>query len=130
MVVASRCRSGRPSSTSHSTKFEESEITKAATGEAGIALQNAAEERDDVPVYTTSTLDKNLEVTGPVKLVLYVATTALSTDFTAKLVDVLPNGDAYNVCNGILRRRYSDAEEPVEIEIELWLTSYVFLAGN
>ena len=52
------------------------------------------------------TCAEGLEVTGPIKLILYVSTTAPCTDFTAKLVDVHPNGDAYNVSEGILRRNY------------------------
>ncbi len=103
---------------------------------AGIARQNAIEARNDVLVYTSPPLDRNLEVTGPVSAVLWVTTEAPHTDFTAKLVDVHPDGAAYNVCDGILRRRYRETNQPVgprpvtEIQIELWPTSMVFLKGH
>ena len=96
---------------------------------AGIALQNAVEERQDVLVYTTDPLEAALEVTGPIRVVLYVTTTAPSTDFTAKLVDVHPDGSAYNVSDGILRRRYKPTGA-VEIQIDLWPTSMVFDVGH
>ncbi len=96
----------------------------------GIARQNEIEARQDVLVYSTSPLEQDLEVTGPVKLILYVSTTAPSTDFTAKLVDVHPDGSAYNVCDGILRRSYHSLETPTEIEINLWPTSMVFFKDH
>jgi putative CocE/NonD family hydrolase len=97
---------------------------------AGIARQNAVESRDDVLVYTTPVLEHDVEVTGPVSLVLYVSTSASNTDFTAKLVDVHPDGSAYNVSDGILRRRYAGAGIAHEIHIELWPTSMVFFKGH
>src|SRR5258708_4005465 len=59
---------------------------------AGSARQEAIESRADVLVYSTETLENDLEVTGPIELILYVATTAPCTDFTGKLVDVFPDG--------------------------------------
>jgi putative CocE/NonD family hydrolase len=97
---------------------------------AGIAKQNNIEARQDVLVYTGAPIDYDLEVTGPIKLVLYVSTTAVNTDFTAKLVDVHPDGSAYNVCDGILRRSYIGSSMPTEIQIDLWPTSMVFLKGH
>lgn len=97
---------------------------------AGIAKQNYIEARQDVLVYSTAPLEKDLEVTGPVKLILYVSTTAPSTDFTAKLVDVHPDGSAYNVCDGILRRSYSSSDKPTAIEINLWPTSMAFFKDH
>jgi putative CocE/NonD family hydrolase len=103
---------------------------------AGVAQQNAVEARPDVLVYSTPPLEEDLEVTGPIKLVIYVSTTAPHTDFTGKLVDVHTNGSSYNVSDGILRRRYSgpsDAvgvDQPIEIKIDLWPTSTVFLKGH
>ena len=95
---------------------------------AGIKPQNAVEARHDVLVYSTAPLATDVEVTGPVTLILYVSTTASSTDFTGKLVDVHPSGSAYNVSDGILRRVYDPGslERPTEIRIELWPTSMVF----
>ena len=73
-------------------------------------------------------------MTGPVRVILYVSTSAPSTDFMAKLVDVHINGSAYNLCDGVLRRDYAPIQyadkSPVEIEIDLWPTSNVFLKGH
>jgi uncharacterized protein len=103
---------------------------------AGISRQNDIESRLDVLNYTSPVLKDDIEVTGPVSAVLFVTTSAVSTDFTAKLVDVYPNGDAYNVCDGITRRTYDKANSQSqtsrvqEIEIQLWPTSIVFLKGH
>jgi uncharacterized protein len=101
--------------------------------------QKSVEERKDVLVYSTPPFDKNTEVTGPVKLDLYVSTSAVDTDFTGKLVDVWPNGFAQNLTEGILRLRYRNSQEKPElakpgeiyhITVDLWATSNVFLAGH
>jgi hypothetical protein len=95
---------------------------------AGVELQNDIETRADVLVYTTAALPEAIEVTGPITLVLHVGTTAPSTDFTAKLVDVHPDGKAFNVCDGILRRDYDAGTS--EVTIHLWPTSHVFGAAH
>jgi uncharacterized protein len=97
---------------------------------AGIASQRAVERRRDVLVYTSAQLAADLEVTGPVAAVLYVSTSAVHTDFTAKLVDVHADDAAYNVSDGILRRAYTPHGPPTEIRIELWPTSMVFKRGH
>ncbi len=101
---------------------------------SGTQLQNTIELRPDVLVYTTPPLSEPVEVTGPVRAILYVSTDAPSTDFTAKLVDVHPDGLAYNLCDGILRRDYKPTQNgekaPVKIDIDLWPTSNVFLKGH
>lgn len=100
---------------------------------AGIARQNAIESRNDVLVYTTAVLRNDIEVTGPIALVLYVSTSAANTDFTAKLVDVHPDGSAYNISDGILRQSYSGpggTAEVHKIRIDLWPTSMVFFKGH
>jgi hypothetical protein len=100
----------------------------------GVARQNDVEARPDVLVYTTSVFDRDIEVTGPIRLVLHVSTTAPETDFTGKLVDVHPDGAAYNASEGVLRRQYEPEAfgeiPPTPIEIELWATSMVFLKGH
>ena len=73
--------------------------------------QRDVERRRDILVYSTAPLKQPVEVTGPVRVVLYVSTNALDTDFTAKLVDVSPDGSAINLCDGILRLRYRDSLE-------------------
>ncbi len=101
--------------------------------------QRAVEARSDVLVYTTPPLDAPVEVTGPVKLTLHASTSAPDTDWTAKLVDVSPCGDARNLTDGILRARYRNSMteselltpgEVVAYEIDLWATSNTFLAGH
>ncbi len=97
------------------------------------------EDRDDVLVYTTPVLTRDVEVTGPIQLTLYAESSAVDTDFTATLVDVHPSGAAINICDGITRARFRESlEQPTPIEpgrvyeyaITLWETSNVFLAGH
>ncbi len=106
---------------------------------AGPKDQTAAETRQDVLVFTGEPLGAEVEVTGPVKLVLYAATSARDTDWTAKLVDVYPDGRPFDLCDGILRARYRDSlteprflepGKPCRYEIDLWVTSNVFLPGH
>ncbi len=107
---------------------------------AGPRDQAQVEARPDVLVYSTPPLDSDLEVTGPVTLDLYAKTSAADTDFTAKLVDVGPDGVALNLTEGILRARYrastTAAPQPItpgqvyEYKIDLWSTSNVFLKGH
>jgi uncharacterized protein len=99
--------------------------------DAGIARQNEVEAREDVLVYTSEPVAEDLEITGPIELVLYVSTTAPCTDFTAKLVDVHPDGETYNLSEGIRRRNYDQpSADPTEISIHLWPTSTVFRTGH
>ncbi len=101
--------------------------------------QRKVEERDDVLVYSTPPLEHDLEVTGPVRLEFFAASSAVDTDFTARLVDVLPDGTAINLTEGILRARYRDSQatptllkpgQVVPLSIDLWATSNVFRAGH
>lgn len=101
--------------------------------------QRTVERRQDVLVYSSDILEKEMEVTGPVTVILYATSTALDTDFTAKLVDVFPNGMARNLCDGILRMRYRDSLSKPELAkpgkiyklvIEAGVTSNVFLPGH
>ncbi|WP_380163049.1 CocE/NonD family hydrolase [Kroppenstedtia sanguinis] len=100
--------------------------------------QREIEEREDVLVYTSEPLTEPLEVTGDVQVILWAATDAKDTDFTAKLVDVMPDGRAYNLTDGILRACYRDGVQPaadlngevVEYSIDLWATSNVFLPDH
>jgi len=101
--------------------------------------QRSVEARDDVLVYSTPPLASDLEVTGPVSLELYVKSSAVDTDFTAKLVDLWPDGFAQNLTEGILRTRYRSSQEKPELmtpgqiyklTIEVWSTSNVFKKGH
>ncbi|HLZ72201.1 MAG TPA: CocE/NonD family hydrolase [Dehalococcoidia bacterium] len=106
---------------------------------AGPRDQQTVEARPDVLVYSTPPLAQDIEVTGPVEVVLYASTTAPDTDWTAKLVDVHEDGFARILCDGILRARYRyglEKAEPVqpgaveEYVIDLWATSNLFRAGH
>ncbi len=102
--------------------------------------QREVEARSDVLVYSTPPLADDLEVTGPVTLDLFAKSSAADTDFTAKLVDVAPDGVAINLTEGILRATYREstkgAAQPIvpgkvyEYKIDLWSTSNVFLKGH
>jgi putative CocE/NonD family hydrolase len=107
--------------------------------EPGARDQRPNEARQDVLVYSTPVLTHNLDVTGPVHLELYASSTAVDTDFTAKVIDVSPDGFARNVTGGILRARYRNSAETPEyltpgevykFTIDLWATSNVFLKGH
>lgn len=111
----------------------------AGAAEGGSFDQRGIEARADVLVYTTDVLDEDLEVTGSVRPTLYVSSDALDTDFTVKLVDVHPDGGAWNVDDTILRARYREGyEKPTMMEdgevYELsptpMTTSHVFKAGH
>jgi putative CocE/NonD family hydrolase len=106
---------------------------------AGPRDQKPAEARDDVLVYSTPPMTEDVEVTGPVTLELYAKSSVPDTDFTAKLVDVWPDGFAQNLTEGIVRARYRDSREtatllnPGEIyklTIDVWATSNVFKKGH
>jgi uncharacterized protein len=107
--------------------------------EPGPRDQRPVENRDDVLVYSLGPLAQDFEVTGPVTGDLFVISSAVDTDFTAKLVDVGPDGFAQNLTEGILRMRYRASEEHpelinpgqiYEITVDLWATSNVFLRGH
>jgi putative CocE/NonD family hydrolase len=91
--------------------------------------QAQIEARPDVCVFTSEVLQSDLEVTGQVRVVLHVESSAPSTDWVARLCDVHPDGRSFNICDGI-RRIDRDADRPQQVEIDLWSTSNVFLAGH
>jgi putative CocE/NonD family hydrolase len=106
---------------------------------AGPRDQSEVEKRNDVLVFSSEALKTELEVTGPVKVILYAASTAKDTDFTAKILDVHPDGRPFNLCDGILRASYRDSKslpsliQPGKVyryEIDLWVTSNAFLPGH
>lgn len=99
----------------------------------------SVEQRADVLVYTAPKQKKALEITGPITVTLFAASSARDTDFTAVLVDVFPDGYTHMIQEGIVRARYrnSDREasliEPgkiYEYTIDLWATSYVVKEGH
>lgn len=101
--------------------------------------QRCVEASEQVLVYTSDELRQPLEVTGPIRVRLFAASTAPDTDFTAKLVDVAPDGFARNLTDGILRARYRNSMSKLELlspgdvtelEIDLVATSNCFLPGH
>lgn len=114
-------------------------ITETGDDENLYSDQRAMERRDDVLVYTTEPLTEEVEVTGPISVKLFAATSARDTDFTAMLIDVQPDGYAKPVVWGIARGRYlSSFTDPQLLEpnrvyewtINLWATSNVFKQGH
>ena len=113
-------------------------------------------ERPDVLSFATPVLTRDTEVSGPITVTLYVSSSAVDTDFTAKLVDHYPpsadypDGYAMNIVDGIVRARlrhfsqkgpgyrrlYAQTDEKltpgeiVEVVIDLWSTSVLFKAGH
>jgi hypothetical protein len=105
----------------------------------GAQDQEPVEKRPDVLVYTSLPLNSPIEVTGPLEVKIYAASSAVDTDFTAKLVDVWPNGKAYNLADGIIRARYRNSISKPELlepgkiyeySIDIGNTSNVFKTGH
>ncbi len=100
---------------------------------------SSIERRDDVLIYSTETLTEEVEVTGPIKMELYAASSAVDTDFMVKLVDVHPNGFVQRLTDGMVRARFREGmEKPALIEpgkvypyeIDCWNISHVFQKGH
>lgn len=107
--------------------------------EAGYKDQSAIEERDDVLVYTSPRLTEPVRIAGPAEVTLYAASSAPDTDFTAKLVDVEPDGTCTSLLEGTIRARYRDSfAEPefmdpgsvYEFTIDLWDIAHTFDSGH
>jgi endonuclease/exonuclease/phosphatase family metal-dependent hydrolase len=107
--------------------------------EAGGYDQSAIELRDDVLVYTSAPLPEGIEVTGLLSVTLQVSSSAKDTDFMAKLVDVYPDGRAFNIQEGALRMRYREGMdkevllEPgknYEVRLDLHASSNFFDRGH
>lgn len=99
--------------------------------------QARLEGRSDVLVYTTATLTEEVEVTGPISATLFAATDARDTDWIIKLVDVHPDGRAFNLTGGVIRARFRDGIEELlqpgkvyEYHLDLQVTSNVFKRGH
>ncbi len=105
---------------------------------SGQRLQAEVEKRSDVLIYTSEPLEQDLTVIGYIKCILFAATDAPDTDWTAKLCVVNPDGSSYNVCDGLIRARYRNSSEKQEFlppdqvhefEIDCWATAMVFKQG-
>jgi len=101
--------------------------------------QSTNEMRADILVYTSEPLEEGIEVTGDLGAVLYVGSDAKDTDFTIKLVDVYPDGRAFNIQEAARRMRYRDnlsvpvwmeEGEVYEIELDMHASSNYFAEGH
>jgi putative CocE/NonD family hydrolase len=88
----------------------------AVTG--GAMDQRKMEARPDILVYTSAPLKEGIEVSGPISVTLYVSSDAKDTDFTVKVIDVAPDGPAYNLDETIQRVRYRDGYDKPEVWME------------
>jgi len=110
--------------------------------ESGPQDQRAVEVRNDILVYTSAPLTKELEVTGPIKAEIWASSSAKDTDFVVKVTDVYPDGYSQNITpplSGILRARYHESEfkqqllvpgQIYKLSINLMYTSHVFKADH
>jgi len=80
--------------------------------------QRKMEERPDILVYSTEPLKEGIEVSGPIEVTLYVSSDAKDTDFTVKLIDVYPDGRAYNLDETIQRMRYRNGYDKPQVWME------------
>jgi hypothetical protein len=102
--------------------------------------QRKIEERPDVLVYTSAPLTDGIEVSGPIEVTLYVSSDAKDTDFTVKLIDVEPDGRAFNLDETIQRMRYRNGyDKPLvwmepgkvaKVTLQPMTTSNFFKAGH
>jgi putative CocE/NonD family hydrolase len=103
--------------------------------------QRVLEARDDVLVYTSEPLERDLTVIGPVETVLYAASSARDTDFVVRLCDVYPDGRSIFLTEGIIRARYRlsvegestellEPGEPAEYRIRCYPVANVFRRGH
>lgn len=107
--------------------------------EPGPADRSVVEDRSDVLVYTSEPLAEDLFVVGQLTVVLWAATSARDTDFTAELVDVDPLGVARLVQDGLIRGRFRESlaresllelHRPYRFALDLEATAYKFRAGH
>ena len=107
--------------------------------DAGSFDQRRMEARQDILVYTTEPLQEGIEVSGVIDVTLYVSSNVKDTDFSVKLVDVYPDGRAYNLDETILRARYREGYDRqvfmergqvYELHVSPMSTSNYFDAGH
>lgn len=105
----------------------------------GAEDQSPVEQRNDILIYSSSPLDKDVEVTGKVVAVIYVTSSSQDADYFVKLIDVFPDGRAINICDGILRAQFYDgyshekemqSGQVIELKIPMAATSNCFQKGH
>jgi putative CocE/NonD family hydrolase len=108
-------------------------------GNGGALDQRKMEERQDILVYTSPALAADAELSGPITVTLYVSSDVKDTDVTAKLIDVLPDGTAYNLDETIQRLRYREGDDRTvwlekgkvyKVTLTPMNTSNLFAAGH
>jgi hypothetical protein len=109
-------------------------------GKPGPIDQRPLEQRSDVLTFTSETLEKDIEVTGPVVLNLYASSSAVDTDFVAKLTDVYPDGRSIIMTEGVIRARFRndvwgkpELMEPGKVykfTVDMQVTSNLFKRGH
>lgn len=101
--------------------------------------QRQVEMRDDVLVYTSNAVTQTLELAGPIRLAIKASSSAVDTDFMAKLCDVDPAGNSFNIADGFVRCRWRNGTdrpswltpgEMTAIEIDLGVVAHAFLPGH
>ena len=101
--------------------------------------QSQMELRNDILVYTSEALSEGVEITGFIESTLFVSSTGLDTDVTIKLIDVYPDGKAYNLDETIQRLRYRDGYDKevfmeknkvYKVDLTPMVTSNYFPAGH
>jgi putative CocE/NonD family hydrolase len=111
----------------------------AVMGASSVLDERKMESRKDVLVFTSAPLNEPVELTGPIRVKLWAASSAPDTDWAAKLIDVHPGGEAQRLQDGIIRARYRESfDQPsllvpmkiYEYTIDLLATSNVFEKGH
>ncbi len=104
------------------------------TGKAQPTDNRSLEARADVLTYTSTPLEQDLEVIGPVQVELFVTSSTAHTDFFARLCDLDKQGVSINVCDALIRiepdRPAANPDGTLFVSIELWPTAHRFLSGH
>nr|WP_249274172.1 CocE/NonD family hydrolase [Parachlamydia sp. AcF125] len=104
--------------------------------ESGPKDQREIEKREDVLVFTSAPLEKDVEVTGRLKAHIFLTSSAPNTDVSVRLSDVYPDGKSILIVDGHYRTGIKSKDEaldptkPLKIEVDLWSTSQVFAKGH
>jgi putative CocE/NonD family hydrolase len=97
------------------------------------------QQRADILTYTTTVLERDLDVVGPLRVILFASSSAIDTDFSARLSDVFPDGRAIQLQSGMLRARCRDLDGDAalleagriyRLDIDLWATANRFKRGH
>jgi predicted acyl esterase len=106
---------------------------------AGSVDVSVVQRRPDVLTYTTVPFDADLDVVGPLRVILHASSSAVDTDFNVRLSDVFPDGRAIQLQSAMMRARYRNVGQgpepllpgaPYRFEIDLWATANRFKAGH